>query len=237
MSASAQSLVIAEKSAMAEARDLFSSIGANIDTTTLDKVRNSPPKSHPFICFYVGHALPDKEFSEALRNVKRFRNSRVLFYVPHHDSNLIFDVGFKVGRVFGKSAEIASSLREIKLRLRTWQVAVSGPPSAGKPVDLIGARRRLGLTQHQMASALHVTTRTLQNWEGGVGTSQMERKTKDMLELLQLMDDYVVEKEEKNWLDSPQAAFGSRKPIDLLVEGKVRDLIVEFQRLREGQPI
>ncbi|MDX6464864.1 MAG: hypothetical protein QOE55_8561, partial [Acidobacteriaceae bacterium] len=37
----------------------------------------------------------------------------------------------------------------------------------------------------QMAKALNVAPRTIQNWESGIGTSQMAKKTKDLKELLQ----------------------------------------------------
>ena len=88
-----------------------------------------------------------------------------------------------------------------------------------------------------MANALNVTTRTLQNWEGGLGTSQMPKKTQDLRELFGLMDDYVVAPKEREWLETPLPVVQNRRPIDLIADGKLRDLIVEFQRLREGQPV
>jgi transcriptional regulator with XRE-family HTH domain len=103
--------------------------------------------------------------------------------------------------------------------------------------DIAAARKRLGLTQEQMANALNVTTRTLQNWESGLGTSQMPKKTQDLRELLGLMDDYVLAPKEREWLDTPLPAVQNRRPTDVISSGKLRDLIVEFQRLREGQPI
>ena len=87
-----------------------------------------------------------------------------------------------------------------------------------------------------MANALNVTMRTLQNWEGRLGTSQMPKKTQDLRELLGLMDDYVIAPKEREWLDIPLPAIQNRRPIDLITGGKLRDLIVEFLRLREGQP-
>jgi uncharacterized protein (DUF2384 family) len=88
-----------------------------------------------------------------------------------------------------------------------------------------------------MADALNVTTRTIQNWEGGVGTSQLPRKTRDLRELLGLMDDYVIAPKEREWLNTPLAAVQNRRPADLIRGGKLRDLIVEFQRLKDGQPV
>jgi len=65
----------------------------------------------------------------------------------------------------------------------------------------------------------------------------MARKSRDLWELIDLMDDYVVAREEKDWLNTANPTFKNKKPIELIVEGKLRDLILEFQRLREGQPL
>ena len=98
-------------------------------------------------------------------------------------------------------------------------------------------RTRLGLTQEQMASSLRVATRTLKKWEKNVETNQRKIKTNDLRELLELMDEYLVAAKEKNWLETPLPALSGRKPLDLIREGKLRDLIVEFHRMREGQPV
>jgi len=84
---------------------------------------------------------------------------------------------------------------------------------------------------------LNVTARTLQNWEAGKGTSQMHKKTRDLRELLSRIDDYVVAPKEKEWLSSPLEAFAGRTPRQLIADGRIRDLVVEFDRLREGQPV
>src|SRR5260370_35643071 len=102
-------------------------------------------------------------------------------------------------------------------------------------LDIAAAGKRLGLTQQQMAHALNITTRTPQNWEKKVGTSQLLRKTRDLRELLSLMDDYVVPTEEQDWLNTSLAALHNRKPIDLIAQGKLRNLIVEFQSRLEGK--
>jgi DNA-binding transcriptional regulator YiaG len=242
VSISAHGLVIAEEGVLAEAQDVFSRMGATVETATFDSIRafdafrNRSSESYYFIVLYVTDQLPE-ELSAALRNIKHVRNHRLLFYVPHHGVNLAFEIGMTVGRKWGESAGIASSMREAKQLLRSWNVVVSDPPSARKGTDLVDVRKRLGLTQDEMASALNVTTRTLQNWERNIGTSQMERKAKDLWELLDLMDDYVVAREERDWLSTANPTFKNKKPIELIVEGKLRDLIVEFQRLREGQPL
>jgi DNA-binding transcriptional regulator YiaG len=233
-SSSAESLVIADKALLSEARDVFSRIGAQVQTATLDAVWGRT--KHYFI-FYVRNPLPDDQFSAILRRLKRIEKRHLLFYVPQLEMNLAFEIGMMVGRELGKPAKIASNLREVKQLLKSWDVLSAEPPSPKSALDIAEVRKRLGLTQNQMAAALNVTTRTLQNWEKQVGTSQMERRTRDLRELLYLMDDYVVAGEECSWLNTVHRAFKGKKPIELIREGKIRDLIVEFQRLREGQPL
>jgi DNA-binding transcriptional regulator YiaG len=241
-STSAQGLVIAEKGVLAEAQDVFSRMGTPVETATFGSIRalkafwKRSSESYCFIVLYVRDVLPE-EFSATLRNIKHVRNDRLLLYVPHHGMNLAFNIGLTVGREWGKPAEIASNIREAKQLLKSWDVVVSDPPFARKGTDLFDVRKRLGLTQDEMASALNVTTRTLQNWERNIGTSQMARKSRDLWELIDLMDDYVVAREEKDWLNTANPTFKNKKPIELIVEGKLRDLILEFQRLREGQPL
>ncbi len=98
-------------------------------------------------------------------------------------------------------------------------------------------RGRLGLSQAALAEGLKITVRTLQNWEAGKGTSQMGKKTADLRELLSRMDDYVVAPREKEWLSTPLAAFRGSTPKEMIAQGRMRDLVLEFDRLREGQPV
>ena len=42
------------------------------------------------------------------------------------------------------------------------------------------------------------------------------------------MDDYVVALKEKAWLSVPLEAFGGRSPQELITEGRIRELVVEF---------
>jgi len=55
--------------------------------------------------------------------------------------------------------------------------------------------------------------------------------------LLSRMDDYVVAPKEKEWLSSPLKAFAGQTPKELIADGRIRDLVVEFDRMREGQPV
>ncbi len=103
--------------------------------------------------------------------------------------------------------------------------------------EIAEASRRLGLTKVRLAAALNVTIQTLRNWENGLDAKRMCSKTRDLHELLSRLDDYVVALSQKEWLSSPLEAFGGRTPRELITEGRIRKLVVEFDRLREAQPV
>ena len=237
MAAATQDIVVlAEKSALSEARDVFSQLGAPVQAMPLESP-SKVPQSRIFIVYFHPEE-PESQLHSALEILKSRRNLEwLLFYTPHHAADFAFHLGMLLGRQTGRSADWACDPRSLKqlLRARSLLAHVGSPDSHNAGLDVAATRKRLGLTQEQMAHALNVTTRTLQNWEKNLGTSQLLRKTRDLREVLELMDDYVVSSKEAEWLNSLLRALRGRKPIELI--GKLRDLIVEFQRMREGQPV
>ena len=101
--------------------------------------------------------------------------------------------------------------------------------------DVTRARKRFGLSQKEMALALNVSEQTIRIWEHDFEASQMSKKTLELIELLKLMDEYVVVTEETIWLNIPLPIVQGRTPRQMILEGRMRDLIIEFLRLREGQ--
>jgi len=232
-----QELVVwAEKGALAEAKDTFSRFDASFRTIPSASSRKDIPTSKVSL-FYLRDAEPNAEFESILKAFKGHKTSFVVLYTPHHSSDFAFRMGKIVGKHSLDSADWAFNLRHVEQLLRARNVVAHRGHKTAERFDIAAARKRLGLTQEQMANALNVTTRTLQNWESGLGTSQMPKKTQDLRELLGLMDDYVLAPKEREWLDTPLPAVQNRRPTDVISSGKLRDLIVEFQRLREGQPI
>ena len=113
--------------------------------------------------------------------------------------------------------------------------AQATPAPAG--FEIAEAGRRLGLTQEQLAAALNVTIQRLRNRENGQDAKRMSSKTRVLRELLSRMDDYVVAPKEKAWLSAPLEALGGRSAQELITEGRIRELVAEFDRLREAQPV
>jgi transcriptional regulator with XRE-family HTH domain len=220
-----------------EAKTVFASYGPKFRTVANDK---GPVFSKGQVgVVFLSHSEDDHGIETTLATLRHAKVSSIVFYVPHQSADFAFKVGTMMGRRKGISAEWAFNLPHLRqlLKARNIRARACHQGSPANSFDLLEARRRLGLSQTQLASALNVTVRTLQNWEVGKGTSLLAKKTGDLRDLLSRMDDYVVAPKEKEWLSSSLEAFGGSTPQQLIVEGRIRDIVIEFDRLREGQPV
>jgi DNA-binding transcriptional regulator YiaG len=232
-----QNLVVwTDPSVLAEAKNTFSRYEATVRPIPKMCRSQDLPKMRVSI-IYPGHAEPQKNHASFLECFKSPKVEFWLFYMPHHSSHLAFRWGQMVGKDCLEKTDWAFNWQHVKQILRVRNVLVHVKSNETNDFDLAAARKRLVLTQEQMAKALKVAPRTVQNWERGIGTSQMAKKTQDLRELLSLMDEFVIAPKEQEWLETPLPAIQNRKPIQAVAEGKTRDLIVEFLRLREGQPV
>jgi DNA-binding transcriptional regulator YiaG len=96
-------------------------------------------------------------------------------------------------------------------------------------------REHFGLTQTELAHAIDVSLRTVQNWEKA-GAASKPRQLRDLEELWIILKESMKSADIPEWLRSPNDAFSGQSPIDLLRDGKTRDIIVEFRRLQAGEP-
>jgi DNA-binding transcriptional regulator YiaG len=234
-----QELVVwTEKNALEEAKALFSNFDAAFQTIPCTKFRRESKSE--VVIFYLHGPTDDAKIKGALRDLEYCRASTLLFFVPHHSSDLAFRVGKLVGSKFPQ-AEWAFNMQHLRQLLRARNIAVhryrEGTSAKPTGAEMKALRKRLGLAQTEMAEAFGVTPRTLQSWEKGIGTSQLKGKMRDLTELTTLMDEYVSAPREQDWLSTPQQALKNKTPRELIAQGRVRDLIVEFLRMREGQPV
>lgn len=230
-------VVWTERKALEEAKTLFAPYSPKFQTVPCD-ARSALGKTSVSV-LYLSSPEPDSAVESTLATLRNCKVSTLLVYTPHHSSDFAFRVGTIVGRQKFADAEWVFNwphLRQL-LKARNIRTHARRTVDEKESFGLLDARQRLGLNQEQLASALNVTARTLQNWEAGKGVSQMYKRTRDLRELLSRMDDYVVAPKEKEWLSSPLEAFAGRTPKELISEGRIRDLVVEFDRLREGQPV
>jgi transcriptional regulator with XRE-family HTH domain len=230
-------IVWAPHKSLAEAKSLFASYAPKFQTVPCNEMTAFGKATVNVL--YLSNPELDTTIENALVALRNCRVSKLLVYTPHHSSEFAFRVGTMVGRRKFAEAEWAFNCPHLRqlLKARNIQTHARHDRGGSNDLALLEARQRLGLSQEQLANALNVTARTLQNWEAGKGTSQMAKRTRDLRELLSWMDDYVVAPTEKEWLSTPLEAFARRSPRQLITEGRIRDLVIEFDRMSEGQPV
>lgn len=172
-----------------------------------------------------------------LRILKPISPDVVIYYVNRLAPEDAVKLGKLVGEmrpnhtsvVFEAKAAAASLL---KYSRSSGQRNGTGP-SAGRIRQL---RERFGLTQTELAHALGVSLRTAQNWERA-GAAGRSHQLRDLEELWTILKESIKASNIPGWLRSESDAFRGRRPIELLKEGKARDIIVEFRRLQAGEPV
>ena len=91
------------------------------------------------------------------------------------------------------------------------------------------------MTQTELAHALGVSLRTVQNRERA-GIKGHPRELRDLQELWTTLKESMKAVDIPVWMRSENEAFGGARPIDLLKDGKARDIIAEIRRLQAGEP-
>jgi DNA-binding transcriptional regulator YiaG len=223
--------------ALEEARSIFALYAPTFETKVTKRFTDKNQARVSVV--YVSHPKEDSGIEKILTSLRDAKISSLVLYVPHHSANFAFHVGTIIGRHNFVHTELTGDFRHLKQLLKQRNILAQGSSSEDQEdsSDLAGIRERLGLSQAALAEGLNITVRTLQNWEAGKGTSQMSKKTADLRQLLSRMDDYVVAPKEKEWLSTPLSAFRGSTPKQMISEGRIRDLVVEFDRLSEGQPV
>lgn len=98
-------------------------------------------------------------------------------------------------------------------------------------------RNSLGLTQTQLAAIVDVNPRTVQNWEAQDKPVSQSRSLSDLAELRDILVDHVSESDIPEWLKSPNEKLNHKLPLELLLQGRTRDVLWQLRSVASGEPV
>lgn len=92
------------------------------------------------------------------------------------------------------------------------------------------------ITQSELAAAVGASERTVQNWTSGRTRPKGEtvNRVLDVVHLVKELREVYTDEGIQIWLRSRNRNLGQRRPIDLLAENRVDEVLDEVQRVVGG---
>ena len=231
--------VFAPPSLANEAKRFLAPFDVNSVVRSIAQLESVALLADRYLLYLSGHE-DEREIATRLKILSRAKRLRlVVLYSPRADQRILVHWVRAAERTLPNHTEFCFSVvelaRTLKLRVRRDTGTVQSSARSG--VDIEALRTTLGLTQSQFALAIGVSERTVQNWEAGRVSPQAERRLRDLVELNEALERYIVAKQRQSWLISPNDASAGAAPRDWIIEGRARDLLWEFRRMQAGEPV
>jgi transcriptional regulator with XRE-family HTH domain len=229
-------LVCAEPETREEATRFVSNLGAHPQICSVNSLKRWREKGEKakVIFVYLKGGEPRATLRTCLRQILHDRGLDVVVYSHPTSDHQAAELGKIVGELRPHRTYMCFADEEVEQFFQDHTgFALPGKRNSRETLGTL--RKDLDLTQVDVAAALDVTPRTVQNWESRGGASA--RQYRDLKELRGLLSKYIESDQVATWMDSPNEAFQKRTPRELIREGKTRDLIFEFGRLQTGEPL
>ncbi len=233
-------IVYAEPEAKNEAAQFVTSLGGHPQTRSLYSAVKSSLERTKGLVIYLKGSEPMGAVRNRLRQVSRQHAPKTVVFTVHANQEKAAELGRIVGELQSRRIFICFNSEDV--------VNVLGLPGTGKTQFLLDGvmrvaahnrvaalRKELALTQADVGNAIGVSARTVQNWEAKGHTPV--RKLRDLQELRELVQGYIEKGVISKWMDAPSEAFHGLTPRELIRQGKVRDLVLEFRRMQTGEPL
>ena len=108
------------------------------------------------------------------------------------------------------------------------------------PLDVTRLKAALGLTIEEFAAATNRSPRSAARWLAAEGTAPMggtaARSLRRLAYLAFLLDDVIGATQIGDWLRTPNPGFRGAAPLDLVISGRIEDVIAVLELLAEGTP-
>ena len=223
-----------------EAKRFLAPFEVNSIVSPMQAIQDEPLRGHRFLIYLSGREDED-QVTKPLKSFARVKRRllMVVLYARRADHRNVVLWARAAERALPDHTAFCFSVTEVaralKLRPRTRAATTQSPD--GRRIDIDALRTALGLTQAQLAVAIGVSERTVQNWEAGRVSPQAERRLRDLIELNEALARYITPDHRQAWLISPNDAFAGDAPRDWIIEGRARDLLLEFRRMQVGEPV
>jgi DNA-binding transcriptional regulator YiaG len=223
-----------------EARRFLAPFEVNSIVNSMQEIHEGALRGNQVLIYMSGRE-DEEQLAKPLKRLARVKRRlrMVVLYARRADHRNVVHWARVAERTLPEHTEFCFSASEVAraLKLRPRNGAATSQSATGHTIDVELLRRALGLTQAQLATAIGVAERTVQNWEAGRVSPKMERRVRDLVELNDALERYLPADQRQAWLISPNDAFAGDAPRDWIVEGRTRDLLWEFRRMQVGEPV
>ncbi len=233
-------IVCAEPETKAEAAQFVLRLGGRPHARSMRSSLKLLRKARGLLVYLKG-TEPSSALRTCLRQIARKKTINVVIYSLQTNERRAAELGKIVGEFRPKRTHICFDSKEVgeRLHLRMGygksHALLKAQWDSSSRETVTRLRKKLNLTQVEVANSVGVTSRTVQNWE--TREAAPERRLRDLRELHDLLTKYVESGQLSAWMDSPNEAFQGHTPRELIREGKTRDLILEFRRTQSGEPL
>jgi transcriptional regulator with XRE-family HTH domain len=229
-------IVCAEPGSQREAAEFVEGLGGRPETRSMRALKL--PRKTQRLLVYLKGGESSGVLKTCLKLASKDKNLSVVVYSIGNGASRAAELGKIVGECRPKRTEICfDPAAVIKIfRLSPGSGKASAHDDAVSPKGISTLRKRLLLTQVDLAKSLGVSERTVQNWETGASLPD-ERQVRDLRELDGLLTRYIHKNQLSDWMTTSSDAFHGHSPRELILDGKARDIIIEFRRLQSGEPL
>ncbi len=93
-----------------------------------------------------------------------------------------------------------------------------------------------GLTQEEVGRAVAVSRRSVAGWASGEAAPRGSRVEKllDLRDIVERLKEVYAPEGVEIWLHARNRNLGRQRPVDLLAEGRLEEVIAEVDRVGEG---